>query len=164
MDSETVQSQQKSSINKEVLLATIIGAIIISIPFIAQKLNSKNELKYQEVSNCIKPIEQSLKVTEIRFEQRNSNLQKGIDCLSSLPYVREDNVNYQNVISISREIINTSYQRELTTHLKENLGILSTSLYQNTFLGMLSDLFFFLLFLLTVVVGIWYLNFLADPY
>ena len=108
-----------------------------------------NEQKLSDVQKCLVPVNQAIELTQIKLVERNLKLKEGKDCLLALPY-GQDNINYQNIISLSTEIING--ERGLTVQLKNNVETLTNNLESKTTWGWFKSKGFqpFMLLLMTV--------------
>ena len=108
-----------------------ISAILVFAPLGKKGID---EQRLSDVQECLVPVNQAIDLTQIKLAERNSKLKEGKNCLLALPY-GQDNINYQNVISLSTEIINGNGEQGLTGQLENNVEALTNNLESETTWG-----------------------------
>ena len=127
-------SSPNKSINLLLGYSVFFLGISISAILVFAPLGKKgvDEQRLSDVQKCLVPVNQAINLTRIKLAERNSKLKEGKNCLLALPY-GQDNINYQNVISLSTEIING--EEGLTVQLENNVKALTNDLESKTTWG-----------------------------
>lgn len=111
---------------KTKIVSILFVLIILSIfPVLIALDKSQYGINYQRFQDCLEPIENSLKVESINFIKRESELEKGIQCLESHPYNEKENINYTNILSIGKQLIVRGNYQEVSSILVKNIDLVS---------------------------------------
>ena len=127
-------SSPNKSINLLLGYSVFFLGISISAILVFAPLGKKgvDEQRLSDVQKCLVPVNQAIDLTQIKLAERNSKLKEGKNCLLALSY-GQDNINYQNVIALSTEIING--EGGLTVQLENNVKALTNDLESKTTWG-----------------------------